>query len=125
MHITPRTFMDDQGMNHTSVDARVRVWAKAIGKKSDYTKNKGLNRNAFIGMLKDGLEQHGEMNRAELDELLLQYMPNSLSHEQKRVKLTNQLSQLRIKGIIENRGSRSSPRWALTASFRSDNEEPG
>lgn len=91
--------------------------AKAIGKKADYTKNRGLNRNAFIGMLKDGLEQHGEMNRAELDELLLQYLPNNLSHDEKRLKLTNLLSRLRMKGVIENRGTRSKPRWALRPSL--------
>jgi ATP-dependent DNA helicase RecG len=95
--------------------------ARTIGKKADYTKNRGLNRNALIGMLKDGLEQHNEMTRVELDELLLQYLPNSLSHEQKRVRLTNLLSRLRMQGVIENRGTRSQPRWALRSSF---SEEP-
>lgn len=98
--------------------------ARTIGKKADYTKNRGLNRNALIGMLKDGLDQHNEMNRVDLDELLLQYMPNSLSLEQKRVKLTNLLSRLRMQGVIENRGTRSKPRWALRPSFGGENIAP-
>lgn len=97
--------------------------AKSIGKKVDYTRNKGLNRKAMISMLKEGLEQHGELNRSELDALLLDYLPNSLGHEQKRMKLTNLLSRLRMQGMIENRGSRSRPAWTLTASFKACEEE--
>lgn len=87
--------------------------AQKIKRKADYTKNRGFDKQYYLDLILKALRQHHELNRAELDELLLDKLPDSLNVKQKKTKVSNLLTELRKKGYIENRGSFSKPRWVL------------
>lgn len=87
--------------------------AQKIKRKAEYTKNKGFDRQYYLDLILTALRQHGELDRAELDELLLNKLPDSLDAKQKKSKVSYLLTQLRTKGRIENLGSDTKPRWVL------------
>lgn len=87
--------------------------AQKIKRKAEYTKNKGFDRQYYLDLIQTALRQHGEMERAELNELLLNKLPDHLNAKQKKGKVSYLLTQLRIKGYIENKGSDTKPRWVL------------
>ena len=57
---------------------------------------------------------HGPVTRKEIDNLLLDKLPEVLKENQKKTKIHNLLSELsKHEGMIENRGSRKLPRWTI------------
>lgn len=87
--------------------------AQKISRKAAYTRNKGLDEDYYENLFIRALDQHGEMNRAEVDELLLDKLPDSLDWKQKRNKVGNILGSLRRRNVIRNSGSFKHSRWIL------------
>lgn len=65
-----------------------------------YTKNKGLDDIFYRELIKKALKQHVQLGRTEIDELLLDKLPDILSEEQKTRKIGNLLTYLRKNGVI-------------------------
>jgi len=75
--------------------------ASNIGKKAEYTQNKGLDDSFYKELIINSLKQHGELKRKEINELLLPKLPDSLNKEQKNTKISNLLRFLKKEGKID------------------------
>jgi Predicted transcriptional regulator containing an HTH domain and an uncharacterized domain shared with the mammalian protein Schlafen len=79
--------------------------AKAIagkmGKKAEYTRNKGLDENFYMEMIIKLIDQHKRVGRKDVDELLLAKLPEALSEKQKITKIGHMLAKLKRQGEIE------------------------
>jgi ATP-dependent DNA helicase RecG len=94
--------------------------AAATGKKADYIRRRGQDDAHYERLVLDFLKEFGSGTREELDDLLMDKLPDVLSEDQKRRRIGNLLSvrMRRRGGLVENQGSRSQPRWVLTAKGR-------
>jgi len=86
----------------------------ATGQKAAYTKQKALDQQYYLDMILKLIEQHGEVGRADIDELLWKMLPEFLNDKQRKIKINNLLSELSVRqGNIHNIGTRSQPKWVL------------
>lgn len=74
--------------------------ASNIGKKADYTKNKGLDDKYYKDLLSKFIKQHKKVSRKDVDELLLSKLPEALTEKQKITKIGHLLSALKKAGVI-------------------------
>jgi len=86
--------------------------SKSIEQKAKYTKNKGLSNSFYKELIVKHLENHGSAGRAEIDRLLFDKLPDTMSEKQKKVKVNNLLRKM-SGSKIENQGSRTQPKWKL------------
>ena len=75
--------------------------AGKIGKKADYTRNKGLDENFYTEMIIKLIDQHKQVSRKDVDELLLPKLPEALNEKQKLTKIGHMLTKLKKGGYIE------------------------
>lgn len=75
--------------------------AQTVGEKTQYTKNKGFDDKYYKDLIIAALTQHSKMSRNDIEQLLMNKLPEVLSESKKKYKVTNLLSSLRIAGIIE------------------------
>lgn len=87
--------------------------AQKIGQKGSYTKNKAFDTQYYADLICKALKQHGEMNRKEIDDLLANKLPDWMSADQKKNKVTNLLTSCKKQEKIKNIGVDSRPRWVL------------
>ncbi len=60
------------------------------------------------------LKEHGSLNRRDIDKLLWKKLPDWMTDEQRKMKIGNLLSELRMKARIENKkGVDKFPLWVL------------
>lgn len=90
----------------------IQVAAKS-GQKAAYSKNKAFDKNYYLDLIVKAVMEHGLLNRKDVDELLWQKLPDWMDDKQKKNKIGNLLSELRMKKKIENTGSFSKPKWSL------------
>lgn len=74
--------------------------ASNIGKKADYTKNKGLDDKYYKDLLSKFIKQHKKVSRKDVDELLFTKLPEALTEKQKITKIGHLLSALKKAGVI-------------------------
>ncbi|MCT1656863.1 RNA-binding domain-containing protein [Brevibacterium luteolum] len=96
---------------HLRVSASI---ADATGKLADYVRTRPQTDAHYATLLRDYLERNGESSRADIDDLLIPLLPEVLTDQQKRNRVSNLLAKLRREGSIVNVGSRGQPRWTLT-----------
>jgi len=87
--------------------------AQKTGQKATYSKNKGLDKNYYLKLIKESIKQHNSLSRKDIDELLLTKLPDNMNVSQKKNKIGNLISELRINGIIRNIGTLKDPKWVL------------
>ena len=87
--------------------------AQKTNQKAEYSKFKGFDEQYYRDLLLQALEQHEQLTRPEIDRLLMEKLPDSLTEERKKIKIKNILAKLREKGMIINTGSRTCPCWQL------------
>lgn len=75
--------------------------ASNIGKKAEYTKNKGLDDEYYKDLLAKFIKQHKQVSRTEVNELLLSKLPDALTEKQKMTKIGHLLSSLRQSDTIK------------------------
>lgn len=85
--------------------------AAVTDNKASYIKNKAFDDDHYKKMIKAYIEKYRSATRKELEELILDKLSDALSVKQKRNKVGNLISSLRIKGVIENKGSSAKPIW--------------
>jgi len=93
--------------------------AQATGQEAHHIRQTGLDNDYYRELIRKLLEEHAPVSRSEVDALLIDKLPESLSQKQKKTKVHNLLSSLRQKGTIENQGSRGQPQWVLCANDES------
>ena len=74
--------------------------AGKIGKKADYTKNKGLDDKYYKDLLVNLIKQHKKVSRKDVDDLLFSKLPDALTEKQKMTKIGHLLSTLKKNGTI-------------------------
>ena len=87
---------------------------KTTGQKSEYSKNKGMNKQYYLDFIMQAISQHGSMNRKDIDNLLWNKLPDIISDKQKKNMITNLISELRINHKIINSGTAKNSEWILT-----------
>ena len=87
--------------------------AKVTAKKADYIRMRAQDDIFYAKLLLDFLEKFGHATRQEVNQLLLPKLSDALDERQKSNKINNLLTKLRRKGVIENQGVDSAPRWCL------------
>lgn len=84
--------------------------ADITDKKAQYTRNKGLDTELLKSFILKHIEIHGSATRKELEDLLLDKMPDYMDEKQRRKRLDNILQDMRG-DIIVNIGSRKISKW--------------
>ena len=85
--------------------------ASLLQEKAEYTLNKGLDTEILQSFILKHINTHGSATRKEIDTFLLNKLPNYLSDQQKKRKLSNMIQSLKEDNLIENIGTRSAPKW--------------
>lgn len=80
--------------------------AKTTGQKAKYTRNKGLDDQYYKDLIITSLRHNTRMGRSEINDLLLNKLPEVLTDKQKEYKVTNLLSALRKAGKIRLGGNK-------------------
>jgi len=84
--------------------------ADITDKKAQYTRNKGLDTELLKSFIIKHIEIYGYATRKEIDELLLDKLPDYLDDEQRKKRIENILQQMR-RNTIKNIGTRTNPKW--------------
>lgn len=84
--------------------------AAITNQKASYTKTKGLNKEILKSFILQHIDNHGYATREEIDELLLNKLPDFLDDRQRKKMLDNLLQGMK-KSKIQNVGTRSFPKW--------------
>lgn len=87
--------------------------ASQTGQKAEYSKNRALDKEYYVDLIKKSIHQHGHLERKDIDELLWNKLPEWMNDHQRKVKINNLLSEMRKKSLIRNEGSDSKPQWKL------------
>lgn len=89
--------------------------AKITGYQVQYTKNKGLDKRYYQDLLVELLKQLKKgATRQQINELLINKLPEILTRDQKERKIHNLLCEMSGKAcLIKNIGSRRKPQWVL------------
>lgn len=88
--------------------------AKVTASKADYIRTRAQDDDFYCKLITDYLKKFGRASRKEIDNLLLNKLSDALELEQKKQKVGNLLTKLRMKGVIRNDGCRADPRWVLS-----------
>lgn len=92
------------------ISARI---ADATSQKARYIKTRAFDDQHYEEMVLEFLRKFGRASRKEIDDLLLGKLSEALDQNQKKHKISNLLSGLRIRGRIHNTGSKTAPEWRL------------
>jgi ATP-dependent DNA helicase RecG len=87
--------------------------ARLTGEKARHIREKGFDRRYYEDLIIELVKAHGPLNRRDIDDLILDKLPEVLSSVQKQAKVHSLLSELARKKRIVNRGSRRHPSWTL------------
>ncbi|MFA5814452.1 MAG: RNA-binding domain-containing protein [Bacteroidales bacterium] len=88
----------------------IRV-AQKTGQKAAYTKNRAFDKRYYLDLIEKAIKDHGSLNRHDVDELLWMKLPDWMGDKQRKIKITNLISELRRNSIIHNEGSDAKPKW--------------
>ena len=85
--------------------------AAVAGQKAQHIRNRGLDSQYYRDMIVALVCEHQPVSREDIDKLLLDKLPEILTHEQKLNRVHNLLRQLADSGRIRNVGGRRWPKW--------------
>ncbi|MFO0702059.1 MAG: hypothetical protein U0236_22825, partial [Nitrospira sp.] len=87
--------------------------AKVTGETGRHIRERGFNKQYYVDLILALLREHGPVDRAAVDDVLLSKLPDRLTSKQKQRKVHNLLQELRRSDIIRNKGTRADPKWTL------------
>jgi ATP-dependent DNA helicase RecG len=85
--------------------------AAASSRQAEYIKTSAFDDQHYADLVLKFLSKFGSASRKEIDELLWDKLSDSLNDVQKKSKIGNILTRLRVDGAIFNAGSRAAPEW--------------
>lgn len=85
--------------------------SQLTGQKAGYSKNRAFDKMYYLDLILKALDEHGNLTRKDIDELLWKKLPDWMSDKQKKSKINNLISELRRTGKIRNTGSDKAPNW--------------
>jgi len=75
----------------------------------------------YLDLIVAMVREHGPVSRKQIDELLLDKLPEVMTEKQKRSKIHNLLGELSAGKRIRNVGSRGHPQWQVVGESESQN----
>lgn len=88
--------------------------AAITGDRSTYIKNRPFDKKHYKEMIIALIKKFGSASRQDIDNLLMNKLPDVLNERQKKIKINNLLSEMSMKDrVIKNSGSDKKPRWIL------------
>lgn len=89
--------------------------AAVTEEKARYIKHKGLDNNYYQELVLKFIREYGKATRKDVDDLLMNKLPEILTKSQKANKINRLLSMDMMKqlNLIKNIGSRKSPVWII------------
>ena len=87
--------------------------AAVTNQKAKHIRTRGLDRQYYRDLIIELIRQHGPVPREEINRLLIGKLPEALKPEQKEGMIHNLLTDLRIRKIIKNDGSRRLSKWVM------------
>ena len=66
-----------------------------------------------MDLVEKAVGEHKSMSRSDIDDLLWNKLPEWMSEKQKKGKIGNLISEMRMNGKIQNLGSFNKPVWSL------------
>ncbi len=91
-----------------------KTLAQRTDRKVEYSRHKGLDSKSCESLLIDSSKDHGELTRQEIDRLLWPVLSDQLDDSQKKAKIGNLLTKLRIKGTLSNITTGNNSVWFIT-----------
>ena len=91
-----------------------KVVAQKTGQKGKYSILSGFDKNYYKDLILKALAEDTSMSRAEIDDMILDKLPESLRDTQRTNMVMNMIQELRKEGKIQNTGSRSRSKWVLS-----------
>ena len=85
--------------------------AAVAGQKAQHIRIRGFDSQYYRDMIVALVCEHQPVSREDIDKLLLDKLPEVLTHEQKLNRVHNLLRQLAEAGQIRNVGGRRWPKW--------------
>lgn len=92
--------------------------ASVTGEKAKYIKNRGFDKKYYQDLIIEFIKKNTSVSREEIDELIIEKLPAILKDVQKKRKINNLLTEMRMSGIIENIGPKKRPKWLLTKAYK-------
>jgi len=89
------------------------VVANATSSKVDYIHTRAQDDDYYAKLIIDYLSKFEYASRKDIDDLLLDKLSSAFNETQKKTKIGNLLSKLRMNGVIHNVGSKGAPKWCL------------
>ena len=91
--------------------------SEIINDKVNYTKNAGFNNQYYKDLVLKYIKDFGSITKKELDELLIDKLPDNLNNEQKKRKIKYLVNETlgKRENKLKNIGSRNLPIWTLNA----------
>jgi ATP-dependent DNA helicase RecG len=86
--------------------------AEITNQKVSYTRYKGLNKEFYKEFVIQHIINHGFATREEINQLLIDKLPDLMTDKQKKKKVENILQEMAGTRII-NTGSRIKPKWVI------------
>jgi len=87
--------------------------AAKVEDKARYIKNRGLDDRHYEGLLIEYLKKFGQASRSEVNQFLLDKLPDVLNEKQKKDKIHNLLTSMKNRGLIARKGVTRAARWSL------------
>jgi ATP-dependent DNA helicase RecG len=88
-----------------------KLVAQKTGQKASYSKNRAFDKQYYLDLICKAIGEHGSMTRKDMDELLWNKLPDWMDDKQKRNKVGNLITELRVDGKIRNAGTTFRPKW--------------
>lgn len=87
--------------------------AKLTGHEAKHIRERGLNKQYYMTLIIELIREHGPVGRSQINDLLMDKLPEVYSEKQKLDKIHNLLTELKRKNRIHNIGARARPEWEL------------
>lgn len=87
--------------------------ARATGRSAEHIRVRGLSTQYYRDLVIELVRAHGPVSRPEIDALLIDKLPETLTHKQKKSRIHDILTSLSKPGRIVNRGTKRDSLWVL------------
>ncbi len=88
--------------------------ARATSQKARHIRERGLDNQYYLDLIMALVKEHAPVTREDINQLLLDKLPDILTPQQRDRKIHNLLCELSRRKMIRNQGSRKIPQWILT-----------
>lgn len=87
--------------------------ARATGRQVEHIRQRGFDNQYYRDLVLKLVREHGPVSREQIDALLMDKLPESLTEQQKQTKIHTVLKSLSKPGYIRNLGTRRHSEWVI------------